>query len=324
MPVTRLAASYKKKAAKWHAYQNTATDGADEDQFMKWKKKNNDWLKPGGDEKGRKTGIVYVVRPKPGQEKFIKVGSTNEIWDRFKNRYREYLPAGFEMYAVAQYAGMTVKEEGQLKKKYGKELARGGASATEIADKIDEQATSAAKSKALLAEKAIHKKLRDTIGDGAYYDKNKRDKEGNKAPAWQPVRYTNNGEWFDVKATNKPKEMYKDPSYYGYKDKTFDNPNKNNMNRAPAKITAKKDNYIPFVLDMVKQQGRFDNMKDAMSGGQMRYFNGYDIKEGNTLAQSYQSKKNMYKKREAWEAFNKEDFDRATDWAKRLRPYKRS
>lgn len=315
MPVTtrkrartdKLSESYNKKSKEWHDYQNSATHGADEKDFMDWKKKNDFWLKPGGDEKGRKTGIVYVVRPKPGQENFIKVGSTNEIWDRFKNRYREYLPAGFEMYAVAQYAGMTVKEEGRLKAKWGRSLARGNASAEEIEDKIDQQATSAAKSKALAAEEAIQHNLRTTIGEGAYWDKAR-----NK---WQPVRNSGTlGEWFDVKGTR----------YRGTENKTFDNPNKQNMANAPDKIVAKGSNYIPFVLDMVKQQGRHDNQKHSMNGGQMRYFNGLDIQKKTSLQKSYQKAMEMYKgdEREAWEAFNQADFDNAAGWAKRLRKNK--
>ena len=311
----RLIDTYQPPNEDRDRYQRDATEGADEVDFTEWKNKNNDWIKPGGDDKGRKTGLVYVVRPKPGQENFIKVGSTNEVWDRFKSRYREYLPAGFEIYAIAQYAGMTVDEEKHLRFTTARKLdPTGRLTESELANKFDQQAKVASFNKAHDAETAIHANLRETIGEGQYYDKARR--------KWQGVRVHNHpGEWFDVKDNGKPSSGEGPPKNVrsGYHE--FDNPNKNNMEGAPDKIFAKKDNYIPFSLDMVKQQGRHDDMKTAQSGGQKRYFNGYDIKQGNTLAKTYQTMAGMLRggKREAWEVFSDKEWEDAVEMPKRLR-----
>lgn len=291
---------------EWHKYQEGAKEGADEDDFTQWKTKNSNWIRPGGNKQdNRKTGIVYVVRPKPGQENFIKVGSTNEIWDRFKNRYREYLPAGFEMYAVAQYAGMTKKEEEDIKTEVLKTKrfnTKGRKTREEVDLLVDELSKKTSENRALEAERAIQANLRKTIGEGSYYDK--------KRKRWQGVR-DKNGEWFDVKRTNDPKNKSR--------GLTFDNPNKTHQTEAPDKVTAKADNYIPFVLGMVKQQGRYDKARLPAQGGQMRYFNGYDIERHKSLKESYQKRAGMYEKRKVDEALDSGLATAADDVDKRLR-----
>ena len=288
----------------WHAYQNGAKEGADEDDFKQWKTKNNNWIQPGGNKDNRKTGIVYVVRPKPGQENFIKVGSTNEIWDRFKNRYREYLPGGFEMYAVAQYAGMTKKEEEDIKTevlKTNRFNTKGRKTQEEVDLLVDEMSKKTSENRALEAERKIQANLRETIGEGSYYDK--------KRKRWQGVR-DKDGEWFDVKRTKDPESA---------KSLTFDNPNKTHQKSAPDRITAKADNYIPFILDMVKQQGRYDKTKLPAQGGQMRYFNGYDIERHKSLKESYQKRAGMYTTRKVADALDSKLTTTADDMDKRLR-----
>ena len=251
---------------------SSAAGYADNKEFADWKQKNGGWI----NRKGRRTGIVYVVRPKPGQENFIKVGSTNEVWDRFQNRYKEYLPAGYEIHAIAQYAGSSNQEKEDITT--SRTIRRlvekaGGRSESEVTASVDEMSKEHGRTAAEKAEKAIHRKLRQTLGGASFKDER-------RGGVWRDVK-EKQGEWFDAKNTGNPSK----PGQKGDGTRTVDMPEHKPNDVCPKEMTVREGDYMPHIVQMVKCQGRLDG--GAMKEKQMRWFTGKDIAAGKTAPLSW-------------------------------------